>query len=62
MPDCEIAPRVEEEEAPDILTKVKVLPPFQVAYEGNAYWPGSTPTVPESLARNWILNRWVERV
>jgi hypothetical protein len=49
----------EAERAPEALKRVTVLAPFSVSYQGTAYWPGSTPEIPESLAHKWIQRRWV---
>jgi hypothetical protein len=42
--------------------RIKVLPPYGVAHDGTAYFPGHTPEVPQSVADAWIRNNWVESV
>ena len=38
---------------------VTVLPPWQVAHDGNTFGPGETATVPSALAEEWLRNQWV---
>jgi hypothetical protein len=49
----------EEKAAPEPLRRVKVLPPFQVVHEAVVYRPHAIAEVPESVAAQFILNRWV---
>lgn len=42
--------------------KVKVSDRWAVVHDGERYVKGDTVTVPESVAENWELNHWVERV
>jgi hypothetical protein len=60
--DCEVRPREKAEKVvvPEPCRRVRVLSPFSVSYDGVAYWAGSVVEVPESLAANWVVQRWVE--
>jgi hypothetical protein len=44
---------------PEPLKRVRVLPPFMVAHAGMQYFPGRVAEVPESVADEWVLNKWV---
>jgi hypothetical protein len=61
LPDCELLEKPETAFvlAPERNTRVKVLKPYSVAYNGTAYWPGSVAEVPASVAEKWLLNKWV---
>lgn len=52
---------VEEPEAPQT-RRVRVIGNFRVVHQGVPYVPGDVPEVPESLAQEWLLNRWVTDV
>jgi hypothetical protein len=60
--DCEVRERPEEPEevkAPEPVKRVRVLHPFLVSHDGTAHWPQAVAEVPESVAADWLLNRWV---
>lgn len=42
--------------------KVRVSDRWRVVHDGKPYVKGDEVTVPESTAKEWEQNRWVERV
>ena len=44
----------------DVPTNVRVIAPYRVVHEGNAYVGGDELTVPQSLADEWLRSKWVE--
>jgi hypothetical protein len=42
--------------------KVKVLAPWRVCHDGEAFTDGDTLTVPESVAKEWEEAGWVKPV
>jgi len=53
-------PDDEERKVPEPLTIVRVLAPYRVVHDGVAYTGDAIAEVPESLAQEWVLNRWAE--
>jgi hypothetical protein len=47
---------------PEKTIKVKVLPPWRVCHEGEAFTDGDVANVPEAVAAEWEQSGWVERV
>ena len=39
--------------------RVRVLHPFQVVHDTVVHRPGEVAEIPESVAAEWIMNRWV---
>jgi hypothetical protein len=50
----------QESSKPESSKRVKVLRPFRVVHDGIPYGPDAIAEVPESVAAQWILNRWVD--
>lgn len=42
--------------------EVRVLTPYRVCHQGNAYTGGDSVTVPTAVADKWIQSKWVEPV
>jgi hypothetical protein len=55
----EVITPLKVKDAPEPLTRVKVLSPFQVVHDATAYYPNAVLEVPASVADNWLRNRWV---
>jgi hypothetical protein len=51
LEDCEIEehPTPSRLKAPEPTKRVKVLAPFSVSHNGNAYWPNAVAEVPQSV-------------
>jgi hypothetical protein len=47
---------------PEKTIKVKVLAPYRVCHDGEAYVGGDTASVPEKVGQEWEQSGWVERV
>ena len=43
-------------------TKVKVIAPYRVCHEGNAYVGGDAVTVPAEIADHWLRHKWAAPV
>ena len=59
--DCEMLDKPEHQPrlAPEKRVRVQVLHPFLVSHDGTAYWPEEIPEVPESIAADWVRQKWV---
>jgi len=60
--DLEFIDRPEEkapEPAPEALKRVRVCGPWLVAHEGIRYLANEVAEVPESVAQNWITQKWL---
>jgi hypothetical protein len=51
-----------EDKMPEKQIKVKVLAPYRVCHEGEAFTDGDTVSVPEKRAQEWEDAGWVKPV